>query len=55
MLFLQAEAIQVVVVSRSLCWAVTAPAHLVVILDTQHYDGKQHAYQVRYDVMLLTH
>ncbi|KAA0201441.1 hypothetical protein HAZT_HAZT004460 [Hyalella azteca] len=40
----QAEAIQVVVVSRALCWAVTAPAHLVVIMDTQSYDGRQHAY-----------
>ena len=40
----QAEAIQVVVVSRALCWAVTAPAHLVIIMDTQNYDGRQHAY-----------
>lgn len=41
----EAEAIQVVVVSRALCWAVTAPAHLVVIMDTQSYNGRLHNYE----------
>jgi len=35
-------AIQVMVVSRSLCWAVVAKAHLVVVMDTQYYDGRGH-------------
>ena len=37
-------AIQVVVVARSLCWALRVSAHLVVIMDTQYYNGKFHAY-----------
>jgi len=40
----QAEAILVVVVSRALCWAITVPAHLVIVMDTQSYDGKHHMY-----------
>ena len=35
-------AIQVMVVSRSLCWETTTKAHLVVIMDTQYYDGRGH-------------
>ena len=35
-------AIQVMVVSRSLCWAIVAKAHLVVVMDTQYYDGRGH-------------
>lgn len=38
-------AIQVVVVSRSLCWALSLSAHLVIIMDTQYYNGKIHAYE----------
>lgn len=40
----EAEAIQVVVVSRALCWAVSVHAHMVVVMDTQSYDGRLHAY-----------
>lgn len=38
-------AIQVVVVSRNLCWGLTLASHLVVIIDTQFYNGKIHAYE----------
>lgn len=37
-------AVQVLVVSRNLCWAISVNAHLVVIMDTQYYEGKIHAY-----------
>ncbi|XP_078355159.1 U5 small nuclear ribonucleoprotein 200 kDa helicase-like, partial [Oculina patagonica] len=37
-------AIQVVVVSRNLAWAINMSAHLVIIMDTQFYEGKIHAY-----------
>lgn len=37
-------AIQVVVASRSLCWGMNVAAHLVIIMDTQYYNGKIHAY-----------
>ncbi|XP_061404387.1 U5 small nuclear ribonucleoprotein 200 kDa helicase [Lethenteron reissneri] len=37
-------AVQVVVASRSLCWGMKVAAHLVVVMDTQHYNGKIHAY-----------
>ncbi|XP_022669999.1 U5 small nuclear ribonucleoprotein 200 kDa helicase-like [Varroa jacobsoni] len=37
-------AIQVLVVSSSLCWAIPLQAHLVVIMDTQFYNGKIHSY-----------
>lgn len=36
-------AIQVVIVSRNLAWAINMNAHLVVIMDTQFYEGKIHA------------
>ena len=36
--------IQIIVVSRSLCWAVDLTCYLVVIMDTQFYSGKHHAY-----------
>ncbi|CAH1258041.1 SNRNP200 [Branchiostoma lanceolatum] len=39
-----AGAIQVVVASRNLCWAISMQAHLVVVMDTQFYNGKIHAY-----------
>ncbi|CAH1783166.1 unnamed protein product [Owenia fusiformis] len=38
-------AIQVAVVSRSLAWAINIAAHLVVVMDTQYYNGKIHAYE----------
>jgi len=34
----------VVVVEYSLCWGLTMSAHLVVIMGTQFYDGREHRY-----------
>lgn len=39
------DAVQVVVVSRNLCWGMSLAAHLVVIMDTQYYNGKIHTYE----------
>ena len=38
-------AIQVVVVSLSLCWSLSINSYLVIIMDTQYYNGKIHAYE----------
>ncbi|XP_039281589.1 putative U5 small nuclear ribonucleoprotein 200 kDa helicase [Nilaparvata lugens] len=38
-------AVQVAVVTRNLCWRLNICAHLVVIMDTQYYNGKIHAYE----------
>lgn len=38
-------AVQIAVVTRDLCWAVNIFAHLVIIMDTQFYNGKIHAYE----------
>ena len=35
-------AVQVLVASRNLCWGMSASAHLVVVMDTQYYDGRGH-------------
>ncbi|CAK8540099.1 unnamed protein product [Lathyrus sativus] len=35
--------IQVCVLSRSICWGVTLSAHLVVVMGTQYYDGRENA------------
>lgn len=40
-----AGAVQIIVVSRTLCWALSKHAHLVVIMDTQSYNGQQHMYE----------
>eukprot|EP00794_Sanderia_malayensis_P005235 gene5235-5896_t len=37
-------AVQILVVSRSLCWAINSFAHLVIIMDTLYYEGKVHSY-----------
>jgi pre-mRNA-splicing helicase BRR2 len=37
-------AIQVLVVVHSLCWGLGLSAHLVVLLDAQHYEGAEHRY-----------
>eukprot|EP00112_Aurelia_sp_Birch-Aquarium-sp1_P011482 Seg2414.1 transcript_id=Seg2414.1/GoldUCD/mRNA.D3Y31 product="U5 small nuclear ribonucleoprotein 200 kDa helicase" protein_id=Seg2414.1/GoldUCD/D3Y31 len=37
-------AVQLLVVSRNLCWAINCHAHLVVIMDTLYYEGKIHTY-----------
>eukprot|EP01114_Cavostelium_apophysatum_P007654 TRINITY_DN197_c0_g1_i3.p1 TRINITY_DN197_c0_g1~~TRINITY_DN197_c0_g1_i3.p1 ORF type:complete len:2134 (+),score=829.11 TRINITY_DN197_c0_g1_i3:506-6907(+) len=40
----QAGAISVVVSTYNLCWGMSMSAHLVVIMGTQFYDGKEHRY-----------
>ena len=35
-------AVQVLVATHSMCWGLTAQAHLVVLMDTQYYDGAEH-------------
>ena len=40
-----ANAIQVVVMSAALCWSTTINAYLVIIMDTQLYNGRIHAYE----------
>ncbi|XP_014233112.1 putative U5 small nuclear ribonucleoprotein 200 kDa helicase [Trichogramma pretiosum] len=37
--------IQVAVVTRELCWSLSIYSHLVVIMDTQCYNGKTHTYE----------
>ncbi|XP_019848948.1 PREDICTED: U5 small nuclear ribonucleoprotein 200 kDa helicase-like [Amphimedon queenslandica] len=37
-------AIQVLVASRNLCWGMGLSSHLVVVMDTQYYDGRGHRY-----------
>lgn len=36
-------AVQVLVASRSLSWGMNVSSHLVVVMDTQYYDGKSHS------------
>lgn len=38
-------AVQIAVVTRELSWGVNISAHLVVIMDTQFYNGKNHSYE----------
>jgi len=38
-------AIQVLVATRTMCWTLSFHSHLVVIMDTQNYNGKIHAYE----------
>lgn len=38
-------AVQVLVASRSLSWGMSVSAYLVVVMDTQYYDGKTHSYE----------
>ncbi|KMQ84918.1 putative u5 small nuclear ribonucleoprotein helicase, partial [Lasius niger] len=38
-------AIQVTVATRDLCWGLSINSHLVVVMDTQCYNGKTHAYE----------
>ncbi|PFH60505.1 hypothetical protein XA68_10854 [Ophiocordyceps unilateralis] len=37
-------AIQVLVASRDVCWELTSTAHLVVVMGTQYFDGREHRY-----------
>ena len=36
--------IGVLVCPRNLCWSVPAPAHLVVVMDTVYYEGREHRF-----------
>mmetsp|Transcript_34715 Transcript_34715/g.87733 ORF Transcript_34715/g.87733 Transcript_34715/m.87733 type:complete len:2149 (+) Transcript_34715:158-6604(+) len=45
----KSNAIQVLVVAKSAAWSVSASAHLVVIMGTESYDGKEHRY-VQYPI-----
>lgn len=38
-------AIQIAVVTRDLCWSISIYSYLVVVMDTQSYNGKTHAYE----------
>ena len=38
-------AVQVAVVTRDLCWGLSISSYLVVIMDTQFYNGKNHSYE----------
>lgn len=40
----QANAIQCLVVTQQLCWGMTLSAHLVVIMDTKYFDGRENRY-----------
>jgi len=40
----ESGAVQVLVVTHSMCWGLTAQAHLVVLMDTQFFDGAEHRY-----------
>ena len=42
-LLFDSGAIQVVVVTKNLCWSINVFSYLVVIMDTQYYDGKTHS------------
>lgn len=38
-------AVQVAVVTRELCWGLNISAYLVIVMDTQYYNGKIHSYE----------
>ncbi|KAL3697093.1 hypothetical protein R1sor_011169 [Riccia sorocarpa] len=40
----KAGAIQVCVASSSMCWGMTSSAHLVVVMGTQYFDGRENAH-----------
>ncbi|KAI5289506.1 DEIH-box ATPase, partial [Ascosphaera aggregata] len=37
-------AIQVIIASRDVCWEIDLTAHLVIVMNTQYYDGREHRY-----------
>ncbi len=37
-------AIQVLVASREVCWELDCTAHLVIVMGTQYYEGREHRY-----------
>jgi pre-mRNA-splicing helicase BRR2 len=46
-------AVQVAVVTRELCWGLSISSYLVVIMDTQFYNGKNHSYEDYVSCLLL--
>ncbi len=38
------SAIQVLVASRDVCWELDSTAHLVVVMGTQYFEGREHRY-----------
>ncbi|XP_065217022.1 U5 small nuclear ribonucleoprotein 200 kDa helicase [Planococcus citri] len=44
-LLFNSGAIQVAVAAKNLCWSLNIFSHLVIIMDTQYYDGKIHSYE----------
>ncbi|TDZ73205.1 Pre-mRNA-splicing factor brr2 [Colletotrichum trifolii] len=47
-------AIQVLVASRDTCWELNSTAHLVVVMGTQYFEGREHRY-VDYSVSEVLH
>ncbi|KAI8147636.1 Sec63 Brl domain-containing protein [Fennellomyces sp. T-0311] len=45
----ESGAIQVIVASRDTCWGIPMHSHMVVVMGTQHFEGKEHRY-VDYDM-----
>jgi pre-mRNA-splicing helicase BRR2 len=41
----ESGAVQVVTVTRDLCWALNISSFLCIIMDTQFYNGKHHSYE----------
>lgn len=41
----ESMAIQILVATRTMCWTLPLHSHLVIIMDTQNYNGKIHAYE----------
>ncbi len=39
-------AVQVLVSSRNLCWGMSVSSHLLIVMDTQYYDGRGHRWVV---------
>lgn len=42
--FFRVGAIQVLLVSRDCCWEINVNAHLVVVMNTQFFEGREHRY-----------
>jgi pre-mRNA-splicing helicase BRR2 len=42
--FFKVGAIQVMLVSRDCCWEITGSAHLVIVMNTQFFEGREHRY-----------
>ncbi|ORX48547.1 Sec63-domain-containing protein [Hesseltinella vesiculosa] len=40
----QSGAIQVVIASRDTCWSISLQAHMVIVMGTQYFEGKEHRY-----------